>query len=145
MVVSGESNRPIGQLVFTAEIVPAVVITHHGPPVNLSRIRRYEISTPGSAEVFSINAADLIIGPNTRLTPGKFYRDVLGLTFKCLSSEGESATMIQLDLRSGQGSVTAVRFTMDTRYRIRYVEIEDSALCAELEGRLQKITRSNHQ
>lgn len=140
LAAPGESSRPISRIAFIAELITATIVTRHAPPVNLRRIRRYEISTPGSTDILSIAANDLIIGPNTQLTPGKFYRDVLGMTFKCLSIKAKTVTMMQLDLRSGPRGIAAVTFTMDTSYRNRYAEIEDAVLCGRLEGLCLRVT-----
>lgn len=136
----GESAKPVGVVVLEAGIIPAVKLSREPAPVNVPYRLRYEYSRVGGQEQRSFAEVDLPVGFDTVLTPGRFYRNTMGLTYKCLGIEGDQVRMVYLEPRSLPGDIKAIELTGPLSVaRGQYVEIEDPEECWKLEEIAKKI------
>lgn len=125
-----ESPLALREIVFEAEIIPAVQLQHHIMPPEV-KVRGYEYGPRNATKTFKEH--DFGIGFDTELKPGAFYRNIWGFRYKCIAVEGNEATMMLL-ASSQHGHELSVEFRMDSKHADGYVAIDDPGDCRELEN-----------
>lgn len=144
LIFPGAPLVPIARVRFEANIIPALFVKRLPPPVNMPTLRKYSYSEIDGRESRRFEAHELPLGFGTVLTPGKFYRDMLGFTLKCLEVRGDKAHMIHLDLQSREHrGIAAMDLTMPADSVRGWVLIEDEAECARLEDLYRRIEVSS--
>jgi hypothetical protein len=128
-----ERLLPLKEIVFEAEIIPAVRLRREIMPPEV-KIRRYEYGARNATKTLSDH--NLRLGFDTVLKSGVFYRNEWGFTYKCIAVEGDVATMMLLASRQ-HGRTLDVLFRMSSEHADGYVAIDDPKECRRLEQRFR--------
>ena len=131
--------RPVTHIHVTAGLTSTKTLIKGDTQFDQSLlVPNIEVTDLMTGEQRTFNPAEVGLGVNTVLEPGKFYENPwLGMFYQCASIRGNVAEFHLVEWFQ-LGELLCATFTQDVKYSFYFVPVSDPKVTARLQRRLEK-------